>query len=76
MGLQWEKKIIQEYHGKLSFGDLVGRKNWINYFNYAFDPEGKGLLFIGELHLGKKTLIRAAAGEWEEKGYKAYEVYG
>lgn len=76
MGLQWEKKIIQEYHGEVSFEDLVGRNGWINYFKYAFDPEEKGLLFIGEPHLGKKTLIRAAARDWEQKGYKAYEVYG
>ena len=40
MGLQWEKKIIQEYHGELRFEDLAGRKNWINYLEYAFDPEG------------------------------------
>lgn len=76
MGLQWEKKIIQEYHGELRFEDLAGRKNWINYLGYAFDPEEKGLLFIGEPHLGKKTLIRAAAGEWISQGYEAYEVYG
>lgn len=76
MGLQWENKIIQEYHGEVSFEDLAGRNGWINYFKYAFDPEEKGLLFIGEPHLGKKTLIRAAAGEWKQKGYKVYEVYG
>lgn len=76
MGLQWEKKIIQEYHGELRFEDLAGRKNWINYLEYAFDPEENGLLFIGEPHLGKKTMIRAAAGEWVSQGYEAYEIYG
>ena len=79
MGLQWEKKIIQEYHGKLSFGDLVGRKNWINYLRFTLDPEADGgncLLFIGEAHTGKKTLLRAAAGEWAVQGYEIYEVYG
>ena len=33
-------------------------------------------MFIGEPHLGKKTMIRAAAGEWVSQGYEAYEVYG
>lgn len=76
MGLQWEKKIIQEYHGEIRFEDLTGRKNWINYFRFTFDPEEKGLLFIGEPHLGKKTLIRAVAGECMAEGFEAYEVYG
>ena len=68
--MQCEKKIIQEYHGELRFEDLAGRKNWINYLEYAFDPEENGLLFIGEPHLGKKTMIRAAAGEWVSQGYE------
>ena len=76
MGLQWEKKIIQKYQGEIRFEDLTGRKNWINYFRFTFDPEEKGLLFIGEPHLGKKTLIRAAAGECMAEGFEAYEVYG
>lgn len=76
MGLQWEKKIIQKYQGEIRFEDLTGRKNWINYFRFTFDPEEKGLLFIGEPHLGKKTLIRAAAGKCMAEGFEAYEVYG
>lgn len=77
MGLQWEKKIIQEYQGEVKFDELAGRKNWINYFRTAVDPEmGSCLLFTGEPHLGKKTLIRSAAGEWKSDGYEAYEVYG
>ena len=30
MGLQWEKRIIQEYQSEITLDDLAGRKNWIN----------------------------------------------
>ena len=79
MGLQWEKRIIQEYQSEITLDDLAGRKNWINYLRFTLDPEADGgncLLFIGEAHTGKKTLLRAAAGEWAVQGYKIYEVYG
>ena len=65
MGLQWEKRIIQEYQSEITLDDLAGRKNWINYLRFTLDPEADGgncLLFIGEAHTGKKTLLRAAAG--------------
>ena len=79
MGLQWEKRIIQEYQSEITLDDLAGRKNWINYLRFTLDPEADGgncLLFIGEAHTGKKTLLRAAAGEWAAQGYEIYEVYG
>lgn len=79
MGLQWEKRIIQEYQSEITLDDLAGRKNWINYLRFTLDPEADGgncLLFIGEAHTGKKTLLRAAAGEWAVQGYEIYEVYG
>lgn len=51
---------------KTKFWRSGRKKNWINYFNYAFDPEEKGLLFIGELHLGKNS-DQAAAGSGKRK---------
>ncbi len=57
---------------KLSLGS--GRKkNWINYFNAHLIRRERSVIHR-RTSSWQKNLIRAAAGEWEEKGYKAYEV--